>query len=50
MEFLPTEVPGKEWFYWGVDHIPGALRVHGTSPRGGILVNKQVLVDWYGKP
>ena len=39
------EVPGKEWFYWGMNsgrvmllgHIPGALRVHGTPPGGGTL-------------
>ena len=29
-----------------MDHIPGALGVHGTSSRGGTLENNQVLVDW----
>ena len=46
MGVLPTEVPDKEEFYWGMDsgwvmlldHIPDALGVHGTPPWGGTLV------------
>ena len=46
---LPTEVPGKEWFYWGTDHNPGALGLHETSPKGGTLGEQnRCFIDWYG--
>ena len=34
-----------------LDHIPGALGVHGTSPRGGTFGERnRCFIDWYGYP